>query len=215
MPKRLTRADHAARSRRAEWRAHNAGLAARVSDLRASADDFLRLRRYMLNMNRAQAARVLRVDHDSIYNWETGKHRLPFPVYLALHLLHESVAYKFADEAWRDWRIVQRYDTPRRNVGLPGDVSEITNAKLGAAFTPADLEHFHFAMQEVEILQAQNAELRNKVDALTAENAEIRELFRVNGVTDELHQMHDRVETLLGKLNIAKVIRLERQKQAA
>lgn len=56
-----------------------------------SAQSMLSLRRDVLNLSREDAARVLRVRRNTIWDWETGTRRPPFSAYLALRCLADSV----------------------------------------------------------------------------------------------------------------------------
>ncbi len=55
-----------------------------------SGQEMLSLRRDVLNLSREDAARVLRVRRNTIWDWETGTRRPPFSAYLALRCLAES-----------------------------------------------------------------------------------------------------------------------------
>src|SRR5689334_16630493 len=56
-----------------------------------TSERMLNVRRDVLNLSRADAARLLRVARNTIWDWETGYRRAPFSAYLALRLIADSV----------------------------------------------------------------------------------------------------------------------------
>jgi hypothetical protein len=204
------RADHGARKRISQWRAYQATWRKPIDQLECNAERFHYLRRHVLMLNRKQTAQLLRVSVSSLLNWESGVHPTPFYAYLSLLLISESQHYRLANEAWRDWEFTEILDASRHGQHKGGFVTYISNRKIGAAFTPEELERYSLQMSRLAALESANAELREQVDALARENTEIRELFRVQGVTDELHGMRERVEALLGRINTAALLPLKK-----
>jgi hypothetical protein len=86
---------------------------------------------------------------------------------------------------------------------------ELINRKTGASFTPDELNYFHMLMQQATAALEANVDLQAKIGELVAENTGLREMFRANGVTDELHAMRERMEGLLARINTAAVLPLE------
>jgi hypothetical protein len=72
------------------------------------------------------------------------------------------------------------------------------------------LEWYWLFVQQARAAIEDNVVLQAKIDALVRENTEIRELFRVGGVTDELHEVRARMEALVAKVNTAKVLPLRK-----
>ena len=205
--------DHGARRRESEWRTYQAAWQKPIDAMPACSPElFYNLRRNVLVLNRKQCARLLRVHVSSVLFWETGKHPVPFHAYLALLLASESQHYRLASEAWRDWQFIERIDTDSRYQykNRVRHITEIVNHTIGAHFTPSDLERFHELRTQAEALQGEALLLRQRVDELVAENTHIREMFRVDGVTSELHAMHDRLQGLLSKINTAEVVPLRK-----
>jgi transcriptional regulator with XRE-family HTH domain len=192
------RADSGPRRRAEEWRAYQATWQRPINELECDRERFFSLRRYALNLNRKEAARLLRVSVGSVLNWERGTHPVPFYAYLALLLVSESLHYRFASVQWRDWEMVQRYEAGQGHRNRRGYRAELVNQRLGLWFSPKDLERYALGMQRLVALEEENRELRDKADALAHENAQIRELFRLGSVSDELHDVRERVEALLG-----------------
>jgi DNA-binding transcriptional regulator YiaG len=165
------RKDHGARRREAEWRAYQALWQKPIDKLRTpSGDDFYSLRRNILMLNRKQCARLLRCGVQSVLNWETGRHPVPFYAYLALLLTSESVHYRLASDAWKDWDFIERlpenaFDRPKR--GGSRYITEMVNRKTGAHFTPDELCRYHMQIQQLRMLESQVRELHEKVSALT------------------------------------------------
>lgn len=55
-----------------------------------TADGIFRLRHDELNLSRQDAARILRVNRNTIWDWESGTRRPPFSAYLALRVLADN-----------------------------------------------------------------------------------------------------------------------------
>jgi DNA-binding transcriptional regulator YiaG len=155
--------DHGARKRAAEWRAYQATWQTPIDQLECSAQRFYTLRRNVLGLNRKQTARLLRVGVQSVLNWESGTHPVPFYAFLSLFLISESQHYRLANEAWRDWEFKQRYDPDPR---IRKHVTYIVNRKTGAAFTPEDLNRFDHQMARLAALESEN--LNAVADAITS-----------------------------------------------
>lgn len=204
--------DHGARQREREWTAYHATWQRPIDELVCTAAAFYNLRRNVLVLNRKQTARLLRVGVKSVLNWETGAHPVPFYAYLALILIAESEHYRLASFAWRDWNFIDRMSED--SFAKQKIITEIVNFQTGAHFTPDELNRFHFLLLQAGALEAEVAKANAKVDALTQENSEIRELFRVDGVTDEVHAMRDRLAELLGKINTAEVLQLRQEEES-
>ncbi len=206
--------DHGARLRAAEWRAYQALWQKRINEISSpTGEAFYNLRRNVLVLNRKQCARLLRVGVQSVLNWETSVHPVPFYAYLALLLISESQHYRLASEAWKDWSFLERLpdDAFQQRKGRRENIiTELVNRKLGAAFTPRQLEWYHVLMQQAVATLEANVTLQSRVEALVRENTAIREAFRVGGVTAELHEMRERMEGLLGRINTAKVVPLRK-----
>ncbi len=206
---RALRAMQKARKREAEWRAYQATWQKPIDEIVCTAEDFYQLRRNVLGLNRHETARLFRVSVKKVLNWERGTTELPFYAYLALLLVSQSQHYRLANEAWRDWEFGERYDA---NARLPmkrqGQVFFLVNRKTGAYFEPEHLNSLHATMQELARLDSKRYELEQRVGSLTAENTSLRKMFLADGVTAELHDMQDRLQKLLGRVNTAEVLNL-------
>lgn len=193
--------DHGARARIAEWRAHQATWSKPIDAMECDAQRFHHLRRHVLYLNRKQTARILRASVNTVLNWENGTHPVPFYAYLALVLISESLQYRFANEAWRDWKITQRFNADSK---LPhkerGYVAELSNASTGATFLPKDLEDYRLKMYLFAAVETRADQLQVRVTELTKENAELRERSGVDGVAGELHDMRERLSKLAQSL---------------
>jgi len=173
----------------------------------ADGEEFFRLRRFVLNLSRADVARLLRVAKNTIWDWETNRRRLPFSAFFALRLIAESLRFRLAAEAWRDWELdehcVVSGNTARR------EATYLRNVKTGACFEPQDLDDFYLVAQRAQMLADNEHDLRARADALTGENTALRELFRADGVTAQLHEMQDRLQALHARINTATVHKLK------
>jgi hypothetical protein len=199
--------DHGARQHEAEWRAYQAAWQKPINEMRGTAEEFYQLRRTVLGLNRKQTGRLLRVSVNTVLNWEHGVYPVPFYAYLALVLVAESVHYKLANEQWRDWHFIERFNADQ---ALPArqrkHVACLVHPESGACFSAEDLLAIHYQMQKLAALEGEALKLRGEVDTLTAENTQLREMFRDDGVTEELHSMQNRLQTLLAKVNTAAVL---------
>jgi transcriptional regulator with XRE-family HTH domain len=179
----------------------------------ADGEEFFQLRRHVLQLSRADVARLLRVAKNTVWDWETGRTRLPFCAFFALRLIAESLRFRLASEAWRDWELDERCvvsgSTERR------EATYLRNKRSGACFEPDDLENLYLVMQRVQQLDDTNHELKASVEALTRENTELRELFLSDGVTSQLHDVRDQVQALYDRINTATVHQLHKKKVAA
>jgi transcriptional regulator with XRE-family HTH domain len=177
----------------------------------ADGEEFFQLRRHVLQLSRADVARLLRVAKNTVWDWETGRTRLPFCAFFALRLIAESLRFRLASEAWRDWELDEHCVvtmTKRR------EATYLRNTKTGACVEPRDLENLYLVMQRVQQLDDTNHVLQAQVEALTRENTELRELFLSDGVTSQLHDMRDQVQALYDKINTATVHQLHKKKAA-
>jgi DNA-binding transcriptional regulator YiaG len=205
------RRDHGARRREAEWRAYQAAWQKPIDEMRCSPEAFFHLRRNVLVLNRKQCARLLRVSVGAVFFWETGRHPVPFPAFLALQLVSESTHYRLANYAWRDWQFIERLPEDSfaiRRGRRDNEITEIVNRKTGAHFTPDELDHYFAITQQAIALQSEAEALHRKVGTLTRENTEIREMFRTDGVTAELLALRERMNALVSKINTAEVVSL-------
>jgi DNA-binding transcriptional regulator YiaG len=192
-----------------EWRAYQAAWQKPIDEMTCTAEAFHHVRRHVLNLNRKQTARLLRVSVSSLINWETGVHPVPFPAYVALLLISESQHYRLASEAWRDWEFIERLPDDAfqtRKGGRDNYIHEFVNRRLGLAFTARDLEQHWLRVQEAPALKDEVAKLRAQVGELTAANTELRRILSGNGVGDELFAMRDRLQELVDKMHTGEVI---------
>lgn len=202
--------DHGARKREAEWRAYKALWQKPIDEIRdPEGEDFYQLRRNVLGLNRKQCARLLRVSVSSVLFWETGRHPVPFYAYAMLLFVSESQAYRLASYQWRDWRFVERFNSdavlPRKQ---QRSTAYLVNRRTGACFSSEDLDYIYLQVQRLAQLEGEALELRQRVDGLTTENTSLRELYRVDGVTGQLHDMRAQLDALLSRINTAEVIGL-------
>ena len=201
--------DHGARRRENAWRAFQAAWQKPINEMRGTAEEFFHIRRNVLVLNRVQTARLLRVTKDSVLKWEHGVHPVPFYAFLALLLISESVHYKLANEQWKDWHFAERFDADQV---LPAkkrkSIAYLIHRRSGACFSSDDLLFIHGQIQKLAQLESEALALRDKVDELVGENTHLREMFRVDGVTAELHGMRAQIDALLGRVNTATVLPL-------
>jgi DNA-binding transcriptional regulator YiaG len=206
--------DHGARRREAEWKAYQASWQTPINELKCDAGAFYTLRRHVLNLNRLQTARLLRVAVNSVLNWEHGTHPVPFPAFLALHMIAQSLQYHFADTAWRDWELRCHWDEVPGRRKVSGNAQYSTylyNRRTGYSHTPEQLNQFWIVSQMAEAFKSTNRELCERIENLTSENQELRDLLLQAGVTDALHAMKQQLDALVAKANTARIVEMPRK----
>lgn len=154
---------------------------------------FHHLRRHCLNVTRARVAAYLRVSVRTVQRWENGDAPIPFMAFEVLRLVFESTAYRLSHAKWDGWFIGQdgRFVSPdvgRLNVG------------------PEDFTALVFLRGELDAHRQQSARLKEQIAGLEAENTRIRQMYRDQGVTQELEAMQDRLDGLLASIRTAQVI---------
>ncbi|MEO8717900.1 MAG: hypothetical protein ABI423_06730 [Burkholderiales bacterium] len=178
----------------------------------ADGERFFELRRHVLQLSRADVARLLRVAKNTVWDWETDRRRVPFSAFFALRLIADSLRFRLAAEAWRDWELDEHV---KIHQGRALEQTYLRNVKTGACFEPKDLDNFYLMAQRVQMLTDNEHELKARIESLTCENTALRELFLSDGVTSQLHDMRDQVQALYDRINTASIHQLPRKKAAA
>ena len=155
-------------------------------------EDFKAMRRCVLGLTQAQCADLLGVYRNTVQSWEAGRKRVPFMAYHLLRLVHEHRSFRFAHTEWDGW-CVSREGT----LCSPDHLYE---------FTPQQLVGLWIRLQIVGDLEKQVKQLDEALQAAQLENTELRSLFVNQGVVDEIANMRERINDLMGRLNTAKVI---------
>lgn len=179
----------------------------------ADGAEFFQLRRHVLQLSRADVARLLRVSTNAVRGWETDRCRVPFSAFFALRLIAESLRFRLASQAWSNWQLEDGHQMTR--TGKVREAVYLKNTETGACFEPEDLNNFWLTAQRVQMLADNEANLKARVEALTRENTELRELFQRDGVTAELHNVREQVQALYEKINTGTVHQLHMKKAAA
>lgn len=65
-----------------------------------TSERMLNVRKEILGLSRADAARLFRVARNTIWDWETGYRRAPFSAYLAMRLLADSMKRQSSSDPW-------------------------------------------------------------------------------------------------------------------
>jgi len=151
------------------------------------------LRRHCLAITQAQAAAYLRVKLRDYQAWERGNQPAPFMAFELLRIVFESTAHRLSHAKWDGWFIGKdgRFVSP--NVG-----------RLDVG--PEDFTALVFLRGELEAHRQAAARLKDEMAALVAENHRIRQMYRDQGVTNELEAMQDRLDGLLASIRTAQVI---------
>ena len=89
-----------------------------ITDLpKPTSETLLTLRRDVLNLSRADAAKVLRVARNTVWDWETDYRRAPFSAFLALRLLANEMRQHLSGDPWRN----RPFDVPANVPAAPAE----------------------------------------------------------------------------------------------
>lgn len=75
----------------------------------------------------------------------------------------------------------------------------------GNGFTPEQLDWFAWQGTEANNLQREVNRLQRELEAAYGENTRLRQMFVDQGVVDELHDMHGRMNELIQQIATAKI----------
>lgn len=158
---------------------------------RVAPDLFIALRKNT-GMNIEQCAAYLRVAPKTVYTWESGTARIPFAAVEVLRLIPETVRFKMSNKEWDGWFISDKGMLVSPNIG-------------GNGFTPEQLDWFAWQGTEANNLQREVNRLQRELEAAYGENTRLRQMFVDQGVVDELHDMHGRMNELIQQIATAKI----------
>ena len=159
--------------------------------LTVSPENFKALRQ-MLGMSVQQCGAYLRTDKSTVHKWEKGIFRLPFPAFELLRMILESVPFKVSHPSWDGWFINEHGVLHSPDIG-------------GKGWTPEQLVWSTMTRSEAALLRVEVAKLQTQLDAAIAENTALREMFLDNGVTDEVATMQEKINSLMARINTARV----------
>lgn len=160
--------------------------------LQVSPESFKMLRQ-MLGMTVQQCGAYLRTDKSTVHKWEKGIFRLPFPAFELLRIILESVSFKMSHPKWDGWFVNENGVLHSPDMG-------------GKGWTPEQLIWSTMTRSEAALLRNDVKKLQSQLDTAIADNTALRELFLANGVTDEVAGMQEKINTLMAKINTARVI---------
>ncbi len=160
---------------------------------RVSAEGFCYMRKRVLKISQRQCAAYLRVHLKTLSRWEKGEIEVPFMAFELLRMVYRGVHFKLSHPEWDGWfiseagKLVSPYS---RDIELaPGDINLVPY-----------LHNWNATMKD-EI-----AKLTKELAEAKEENTALREIFLVNGVTDEVAAMQERINALMAKINTARVM---------
>jgi len=161
--------------------------------LSIGAENF-KILRQSLGMTVAQCAAYLRVTCIKITRWESGKTPVPFAEFEVLRLVSESVRLKLTHPDWDGWFI--------------NDYGVLHSPIIGGdGFTPEQLAWSTMTRSEAALLRNEVAKLQRKLEAAIDENTNLRQMYLDNGVTDEVAAMQEKVNSLMARINTARVFK--------
>ncbi|MDP2821079.1 MAG: hypothetical protein Q8O52_00145 [Sulfuritalea sp.] len=149
---------------------------------------FVELRKLMLQLKAVQCAALLRVHVATVWRWESGEIPVPFAAYMALRLLLDVRYLPHQVKEWDGWKII--------NAGV--DVGMLYDSKkTGEMFSPSELRATRWVKGERDAWKTKAEKADARAAELEAENTRLRKLYREQGITRELRQMHERIGALL------------------
>ena len=158
-----------------------------------SADGFANIRKYALKISRKQCAAYLRVSEKTILRWETGKVEIPFSAFELLRVVYFTAQFKLSHPDWDGWFIS---DNGKLVSPFSPDIS----------LSPGEINLVPFLHKWNAIMKTEIEELKQELAKTITENTALRELFLANGITDEVAAMQDKINTLMARINTARVI---------
>lgn len=163
------------------------------SQTEISAERFCYLRKHVLRINQSQCAAYLRVNLKTVRRWEKSEAEIPFAAFELLRMVYHSVQFKLSHPEWDGWFI-----------NAKGKL--ISPYHRDMALTPSDLNLVPFLHSWNATMKDEIVKLTQKLAEAISENTALRELFLANGITDEVAAMQERVNSLMTKINTARVI---------
>jgi len=149
--------------------------------------------RISLGMTINQCAAYLRVTEGTVRIWEKGINPVPFAEFELLRLVLESIKFKLSNVQWDGWFISADGALNSPDIG-------------GAGFTPEQLVWSSMSRNEAALLSKELEKLKVELSRSVSENTTLRQLFLNNGVVDEVAAMKKNIDTLMSRINTAKII---------
>lgn len=163
------------------------------------AADFRVLRESLLQISREQCAAYLRVIPKTVERWETGRLKVPFPVFELLRLVYESVQFRLSHPAWDGWFIHER-----TGCFISPEVGKLD-------ITPSELNSLPYLKQIARALEADKRALEKALQKAEAENTKLRQLISSNTVEQQLYAMKKKLDRLLSSVHTAQVVEIKPQ----
>ena len=152
-----------------------------------------KMMRESLGLTVSQCAAYLRSDKSTLHKWEKGASPVPFAEFELLRLIRDSVWFKMQHPSWDGWFINERGVLHSPDIG-------------GKGWTPEQLVWSTMTRSEAALLRIEVARLQRQLDKAVVENSALREMFLDNGVTDEVAAMQEKINTLMARINTARVV---------
>lgn len=157
------------------------------------AGETFKIMRWWLGMTPEQCAAYLRVSVETIFRWEGDKASVPFVCFELLRVISETVRFKMSHQSWDGWFINEHGVLHSPDIG-------------GKGFTPEQLVWFTMTRSEAALLRNDVKKLQGQLDAAIAENTALREMYLADGVTDEVAAVQEKINSLMARINTARVI---------
>jgi len=155
-------------------------------------------REHVLFMSVEQVAQMVRVNERTIRMWESGKSKIPFPMWWVMHCTLQDPEHFLDRPGFHDFYI--EYDHDRKQSLL------CSHTWPDIRVSPADLYVQRTALDKVFTLESKLAVKQQEVDALVAENTKLRQMLKAGTVANELAAMQAHIGDLLSSMRTADVV---------
>jgi len=152
-----------------------------------------KMMRESLGLTVSQCGAYMRIDKSTIHKWEKGVIPIPFIAFELLRIIRDSVWFKMKHPNWDGWFINEHGVLHSPDIG-------------GKGFTPEQLVWSAMTRSEAALMRNDVTKLQTQLDAAVAENTSLREMFLDNGITDEVATMQEKINSLMARINTARVI---------
>lgn len=140
-----------------------------------------------------QCAAYLRVAPSTVRRWESGRDPVTFAAFELLRIISTTVIFKLSHQRWDGW-FINQHD------------GALVSPDYGITVTPEDINTLQLVQSKLARLESENHRLKAETEKMQEENTRLREMFVSQGVVDELATMHERIGTLMTRINTAEVL---------
>lgn len=166
--------------------------------------DFSHWRTNYMQLTVDECARLFRVTAGLVKRWERGTAAIPFAAWYVMHCHLQS------PEVW-----VSRCGFSDLYVDYEDGEAFLCSAEWpDIRYSHGQLVYLSQAVSRMHSMEGEVQKLLGRIGELEEENTGLRRMFKENAITQELHEMHQRLSSLLSQVNTADLYSLaERRDQ--